>query len=92
MIEDTDIYSKTYEELVRSVRSSRSVPQDWDPPSADIKFEYRWALEPSDEIFGPFSEEEMRAWHKASYFGPVGEKVEVRQVEGDWLSWDDALG
>ncbi|KAH8833686.1 hypothetical protein DL96DRAFT_1676062 [Flagelloscypha sp. PMI_526] len=92
MSEDTDIYSRTYEELVRSVRASKSVPQDWDPPSADTKYEYRWAGETSSEVFGPFSEDEMKAWFKASYFGSSGEKVDVRQVGGPWLSWDDVLG
>jgi len=30
---DTDIYSKTYEELVRSIRSSGRVDPSWIPPS-----------------------------------------------------------
>jgi len=90
---DTDIYSKTYEELVRDVRRSGIVNQNWEPPSADVKYEYKWDIPGADssQTFGPFSEEEMRAWFKASYFGPVGEKVKVRRTGGEWISWDDAL-
>ncbi|KAF8892512.1 hypothetical protein BD779DRAFT_1610092 [Infundibulicybe gibba] len=56
---DTDIYSKTYEELVRDIRTS--------------------------------GHEEMKAWHKASYFGVTGEKVKVRAVGGEWGDWDDIV-
>ncbi|KAF9075196.1 hypothetical protein BDP27DRAFT_1390145 [Rhodocollybia butyracea] len=91
---ETDIYSKTYEELVRSVRSSGTVDATWSPPSANRKYEYKWDLPgggQSDETFGPFEEEEMQSWFKASYFGPSGEKVKVRQVGGLWKDWDDLL-
>jgi CD2 antigen cytoplasmic tail-binding protein 2 len=91
---DADIYSKTYESLVRSVRGSGAVDATWDPPSADLKFEYKWASPEdgqADETFGPFGEEEMRSWHKAEYFGPAGERVVVRPVGGIWASWDDVL-
>lgn len=91
---DTDIYSKTYEELVRSVRSSATMPEDWSPPSADAKYEYRWNMPGAgmpEDIFGPFGEDEMKAWFKASYFGPTGEKVKVREVGGDWADWDDVI-
>ncbi|KAM6500449.1 hypothetical protein JOM56_003463 [Amanita muscaria] len=91
---DTDIYSMTYEELVRSVRSSGIVDSSWEPPSADVKYEYKWdvtAASGTEQIFGPFNEEEMKAWFKASYFGPAGEKVQVRQVGGGWGSWDDIV-
>lgn len=91
---DTDVYSKTYEELVRDVRSSGSVDSLWVPPSADKQFEYKWATPDAgqtEDTFGPFAEEEMRSWHKASYFGIAGEKVKVRQPGGDWGEWDDHL-
>ena len=39
---DTDIYNKTYEELVRSVRSSGKVSNEGIPPSADVRYEYVW--------------------------------------------------
>ena len=90
---DADIYNKTYEELVRSVRSSKIVDDSWEPPSADVKYEYKWIASDSVagdvEIFGPFAEEEMQAWFKANYFGVAGEKVKVRRVGGDWVDWDD---
>ncbi|RPD66135.1 hypothetical protein L226DRAFT_566605 [Lentinus tigrinus ALCF2SS1-7] len=91
---DTDIYSKTYEELVRSVRASGKVDKDWVPPSADVKYEYKWDVpEAGDpgQVFGPFSEEEMKAWHSAAYFGVSGEKVKVRKVGGEWGSWDEVV-
>ncbi|KAH9483920.1 LIN1-like protein [Psilocybe cubensis] len=91
---ETDVYSQTYEELVRSVRSSGNVDSSWEPPSADIKYEYKWATPEAgqpDEIFGPFSEEEIRSWYNASYFGTVGEKVKVRRVGGTWGDWDDVV-
>ncbi|KAJ3555035.1 hypothetical protein NP233_g12299 [Leucocoprinus birnbaumii] len=91
---DTDVYSKTYEELVRDVRRSGIVGQDWEPPSADVKYEYRWDVPGANDsgTFGPFSEEEMQSWYKAAYFGAGGEKVQVRPVGGEWAGWDDILG
>ncbi|GBE82170.1 hypothetical protein BKA93DRAFT_741052 [Sparassis latifolia] len=92
---ETDIYSKTYEELVRSVRSSGKVDQSWTPPSADVKYEYKWDVPgvsgQRGQVFGPFSEEEMQAWYKALYFGAAGEKVQVRSVGGDWGSWREVV-
>jgi CD2 antigen cytoplasmic tail-binding protein 2 len=92
---DTDIYSRTYEELVRSVRSAGKVDPSWVPPSADVKYEYKWNVPDSTggqgQVFGPYSEEEMQSWYKASYFGLAGEKVQVRPVGGDWATWSDCL-
>ena len=87
---DTEIYNKTYEELVRSVRATGNVDKDWVPPSADVQYEYKWDVpEVGDatQTFGPFSEEEMQAWYGAAYFGTAGEKVKVRKVGGEWGSW-----
>jgi CD2 antigen cytoplasmic tail-binding protein 2 len=92
---DTDIYSKTYEELVRAVRSSGSMEPSWVPPSADVKYEYKWdvpgAMTQIGEVFGPFGEGEMKAWFKAAYFGIGGEKVKVRETGGTWGDWDDVF-
>lgn len=44
------------------------------------------------EVFGPFTEEEMRAWYGAAYFGSGGENVEVREVGGLWGDWEEVLG
>ncbi|KAJ3544932.1 hypothetical protein NM688_g5687 [Phlebia brevispora] len=92
---DTDIYSKTYEELVRAVRKSGKVQDSWEPPSADVKYEYKWdvpgATAGEGQVFGPFSEEEMQSWYKAAYFGIAGEKIKVRRVGGEWGSWDDIV-
>ncbi|KAN0123770.1 hypothetical protein V8E52_002260 [Russula decolorans] len=92
---DTDIYSRTYEELVRSVRSAGNVDRSWAPPSADVKYEYKWDVPDTTggqgQVFGPYSEEEMQSWYKASYFGSTGEKVKVRPVGGDWGAYSDCL-
>lgn len=90
---DTDIYSKTYEELVRSVRSSGRVDQTWAPPSADVTYEYKWDVPGASigEVFGPFGEEDMKTWYKAAYFGTAGEKVKIRPVGGKWRDWDDVI-
>jgi len=92
---DTDIYSRTYEELVRSVRSAGKEAPSWIPPSADMKYEYKWDVPGSTagagQAFGPFGEEEMKAWYKAAYFGVGGVKVKVRQTNGDWGVWDDVF-
>jgi CD2 antigen cytoplasmic tail-binding protein 2 len=91
---DTNIYNRTFEELVRSVRKSGIVDESWVPPSSDVKYEYKWSsaeVGQSEEIFGPFGEEEIKAWFNASYFGPSGEKVRVRLVRGEWGSWNDVV-
>lgn len=93
---DTDIYSKTYEHILRSVRSAGDVAPDWVPPSADaLKYEYKWDVPGSTaqdgEVFGPFGEEDMDAWYKASYFGSSGEKVKVRRAGGEWDDWHSVL-
>ncbi|KAG6917951.1 hypothetical protein DXG01_017135 [Tephrocybe rancida] len=91
---DTDIYSKTYEELVRAVRASGSVESEWVPPSADVRYEFKWDVPGGaqpDEVFGPFGEDEMKAWMKAAYFGVGGEKVKVRATGGEWGDYDDVI-
>lgn len=88
---DTEIYSKTYEQVLRSVRSSGDVEPDWEPPSADAKYEYKWVGATDDQTFGPFNEEELNAWFKAAYFGLTGEKVKVRKVGGDWGDWGEVV-
>ena len=89
---DIDIYSKSYEELVRGIRSSGSLDPSWEPPSADVKYEYKWDIPGSgSDTFGPFGEEELKAWYKAAYFGPSGEKVKVRQAGGEWGDWDNVV-
>jgi CD2 antigen cytoplasmic tail-binding protein 2 len=90
---DADIYSRTYEEILRDVRRSGIVSQNWEPPSADVKYEYKWDVPGTDDFqtFGPFSEEEMRSWFRASYFGQAGEKVKIRVKGGEWTTWDELL-
>lgn len=94
MVHDPDVYSTTYEGLLRSVRRSGIVGQDWTPPLP--KYEYRWAVtDPTNAtsneiVYGPFSEEELRTWNDAMFFGTDGEKIKLRKVgESGWRSWDD---
>ncbi|KAJ7063394.1 hypothetical protein C8F01DRAFT_1132862 [Mycena amicta] len=89
---DADIYSKTYEELVRAVRASGLVDATWVPPSNDKTYQYKWrdpGAGTPDEIFGPFGKEDLISWFRASYFGSTGEKVQVRETDGEWSDWDD---
>jgi len=91
---DTDIYSRSFEELVRNIRKSGIVDDSWIPPSSDVQYEYKWSspeVGQSEQIFGPFGEEELKAWFNASYFGASGEKVRVRPMGGEWGSWDDVV-
>ncbi|KLO08953.1 hypothetical protein SCHPADRAFT_834634 [Schizopora paradoxa] len=91
---DIDIYDKTYEQLLRSIRSTGDVEPDWVPPS--VKYEYKWDVPEAqatagDQVFGPFGGDELRTWYDAKYFGDAGEKVKVRVVGGDWGDWDSIV-
>ena len=95
---DVDIYNKTYEHLLRSVRSKGDVEADWEPESANPKFEYKWDIpqasdKPGEEkTYGPYGEADMKAWFGAQYFGATGEKVKVRRVgQKEWGSWEDVM-
>lgn len=49
----------------------------------------------ADQIFGPFSADELKAWMESGYFGNAGERIVLRpSVEQDnsWKSWDDVFG
>jgi len=94
---EADIYDKTYEHLLRAVRGAGNVEPDWVPPSADVKYEYKWdvpeagAGADSRQVFGPFGAEEMKSWYDAAYFGATGEKVKVRVTGGEWGEWDEVI-
>jgi len=88
-----EIYSTTYEAILRSVRRSRAVPGDWVPPKP--KFEYKWTVEgaTTQGVNGPFAEEEVRTWFSAGYFGDFGERIALRVVgTEEWKGWDEAFG
>ncbi|KAG8811924.1 hypothetical protein FRC17_002276 [Serendipita sp. 399] len=93
MVDDPEVYSNTYEGILRSVRRSGIVPQDWKPPVA--KYEYRWATaadgkENDQTIYGPFEGRELQQWYEAMFFGMAGEKIHLRKVGNDeWEEWDD---
>jgi CD2 antigen cytoplasmic tail-binding protein 2 len=60
-----------------------------------VKFEFKWDVtqtaEQMGQAFGPFSEDEMKVWFKAAYFGTDGEKVRIREVCGEWGDWADVM-
>jgi CD2 antigen cytoplasmic tail-binding protein 2 len=99
---NNDAYQETYESLLRSVRRSGIVPPDWAPPNASqshlpSQYEYRWTLAYSasmgqastGQVFGPFGKNEMLAWRDADYFGPSGERVDMRKAgDSNWAGWD----
>jgi len=88
-----EIYSTTYEALLRTIRRSGIVPEDWVPPKP--KFEYKWTVEgaTTQGVNGPFTEEEIRTWFGAGYFGDLGERIALRVVGAeDWKAWDEIFG
>lgn len=98
MVNDTEVYSSTFEGFVRSVRRSGTVAADWNPPTA--AYEYRWAEgygapDTKDTVYGPFSGLEMQTWYDASFFGTLGEKILVRKVidghSDEWAEWDQVF-
>jgi CD2 antigen cytoplasmic tail-binding protein 2 len=88
-----EIYSTPYEAILRSVRRSQAVPDDWVPPKP--KFEYKWTVEAATThgVNGPFTEEEVRTWFSAGYFGDFGERIALRVVgTEEWKGWDEVFG
>ncbi|KAH7104536.1 hypothetical protein BKA62DRAFT_692559 [Auriculariales sp. MPI-PUGE-AT-0066] len=91
MVDNVDIYTTTYEELLRSVRRSKIVPDDWKPPETIQKFEYRWKGGDGSK-FGPFTVEEMNAWNEADYFGIRAEKIELCKIGTEfWAGWNEIV-
>lgn len=91
---DVDIYDKTYEHLLRSIRSAGNVKPDWVPPT--VKYEYKWDVPEAqattgEQVFGPFGGDELRTWYDAKYFGDAGEKVKVRVIGGEWGDWEHVV-
>ena len=87
-----EIYSTTYETIIRSVRRSGMVPEDWVPPKP--KFQYKWTVEgaTTQGVNGPFTEEEIRTWFDAGYFGDLGERIALRAMgTEDWKGWDEVF-
>ena len=95
MVDDPDVYSTTYENILRSVRRSGAVSQDWVPPQP--QYEYCWAQTDQTNggtttAYGPFTAKDMQQWYDAMFFGMGGEKVQVRNVgTTEWQAWDDVF-
>ena len=92
-----DIYSMTYEELLRSVR--KGLGSEWVPPSQNAQYEYQWAVsgdgggaEQNAQIYGPYKLDGMKSWYGANYFGEGGEKIRIRKVgQNNWHEWDEIV-
>ncbi|KAI9203211.1 uncharacterized protein BJ171DRAFT_154882 [Polychytrium aggregatum] len=87
------VYSLIYEQIVRSLRVDGELDDFWKPgepipieaskassqATVDgmVMYEYKWG-ETSEELFGPFSREEMIAWKTQGFFSQEG--LYVREV------------
>ncbi|CAG7855078.1 SubName: Full=Uncharacterized protein {ECO:0000313/EMBL:CCA71518.1} [Serendipita indica DSM 11827] len=94
IVDDPDVYSNTYEGILRSVRRSGTVPQDWVPPQP--QYEYCWAQTDAsngaaDTVYGPFPARDMQQWYEASFFGLSGEKIRAQSGTSEWQAWDDVF-
>jgi CD2 antigen cytoplasmic tail-binding protein 2 len=98
LVHDTEIYSTTFEALVRSIRRSGVVTAEWNPPVT--AYEYRWAdnagaPDTKGAVYGPFNALEMQTWYDASFFGLSGEKILLRKVTdgktSEWAEWEDVF-
>ncbi|KAG8992216.1 hypothetical protein FRB94_014665 [Tulasnella sp. JGI-2019a] len=68
------------------------------PPSESlIKYQYRWAPEylatttggaKAGEVFGPYGKDELTAWRGANFFGPMGDRIQLRRLGDEtWSDW-----
>ncbi|KAJ3043249.1 hypothetical protein HDV00_005569 [Rhizophlyctis rosea] len=85
-----DFQSLTYEQIVRNLRRAELLDDSWQPGDAvpdsrsaptsalDTLWEYKWGEE-SEELFGPYTGQEMRAWNEQGFFNEGG--ALVRQVK-----------
>lgn len=79
-IGDFGIYDETYEAVLRYLRRNGSVPLDWIPGKVDVttRWEYRWAGSgETDEVYGPFSQQQMQEWQSQGFFA---NGIEARKV------------
>ncbi|RHZ71237.1 hypothetical protein Glove_261g80 [Diversispora epigaea] len=72
-----NVYEDTWEQILRKLKRDGSVPEDWMPPSDEnqdnnkIQWEYKWTDDSGgdvNEIYGPFSGDDMKAWKDQGYF------------------------
>ncbi|KAG8884453.1 hypothetical protein FRB97_004227 [Tulasnella sp. 331] len=78
--------------------SAAPPPQPPPPPESLIKYQYRWSPEylatttggaKPDEVFGPYGKDELAAWKNASFFGPAGDRIQLRRLGDEaWSDWD----
>lgn len=80
-----NVYEDTWEQILRKLKRDGSVPEDWIPPSDEsqeknTQWEYKWTDDSggnANEVYGPFSGEDMKAWKDQGYFS---NGVVVREV------------
>lgn len=75
-----DIYQYTYEKLAfeleslkerTGARKSQASAADSEAPAEAgdaVMFEYKWSEEEGAETYGPFTAQQMQAWHQEGYF------------------------
>ncbi|KAJ3053378.1 hypothetical protein HK097_004428 [Rhizophlyctis rosea] len=82
-----DFESLTYEQIVRNLRIANLLDDAWQPGDAvpepqqsssstapDTLWEYKWGTE-SEELFGPYTGQEMRNWNAQGFFKEGGAMV-----------------
>ncbi|KAJ2956662.1 hypothetical protein NQZ79_g7508 [Umbelopsis isabellina] len=79
---DFGIYDETFESILRHLRRSGVVATDWMPGvKTGPQWEYRWAgSSDTDEVFGPFSSEQMQDWQTQGFFA---NGIEARHVDSE---------
>lgn len=79
---DFGIYDETFESILRHLRRSGVVAIDWMPGvKTGPQWEYRWAgSSDTDEVFGPFSSEQMQDWQTQGFFA---NGIEARHVDSE---------
>ncbi|KLT45820.1 hypothetical protein CC85DRAFT_268327 [Cutaneotrichosporon oleaginosum] len=99
-----DVYSLSREAIQRMLPRDETAPAaPARPPPDNRAFQYRFSLAylrtlPEEqrpverEVFGPFSQLQLRGWKATGFFGPNCENIEVRVVnpseEQPWGTWD----
>lgn len=90
-----DVYETTYESIVRKLRISGILSDEWmagDPvPVSQIKppnnpstkyYEYKWKAE-DDTVYGPFSSFDLQGWSAGGFFDEHKGTMVFRLVQSD---------
>ena len=98
-----DIYDLNYEQIIDKLKKQGVVSNDWVPgnkvgimpngksktSNASIFYEFKWGMDAND-IFGPYSAEDMKSWQSQGYFDQGSAKAWIREVRsGEFALQDD---